>query len=164
MKMEKIEAATTTLAPADAGNTLKAIERAFAVIEFDLSGTILRADETFLAVMGYDEPAELVGQHHAIFCGKAFAASAAYRQFWEQLGEGRFQQGEFVRVRKDGREVWLQASYNPIMDLSGEPCRIVKYAFDVTDQVMLERAVTERADKMSSLADHLAASIHDITE
>ena len=132
MKMEKID--TAHASGTDALDTLKAIERAFAIIEFDLSGTILRANKTFLTVMGYDEEAEVVGQNHRIFCSKSLAASAAYRQFWKHLSEGQYQQGEFSRLRKDGREVWLQASYNPVLDDEGQPARIVKVAMDVTEQ------------------------------
>ncbi|MDF8333466.1 methyl-accepting chemotaxis protein [Novosphingobium cyanobacteriorum] len=138
MRQEKIDAGAAAPLGAcgevSATQTLRAIEHAFAVIEFDLSGTILRANTPFLKVMGFDDEAEIVGKHHSIFCAPRYAASPAYRQFWERLGEGAYQQGEFCRVRKDGREVWLQASYMPVMDDQGQPARIVKVAMDVTDQ------------------------------
>lgn len=119
--------------PVGAARVLEAIDTAFAVIEFDLLGNIIRANANFLDIMGY-EAADLQGQHHRIFCSKTYSSSAGYRQFWEQLGEGRHQQGEFSRLRKDGREVWLQASYSPVLNAEGQPERIVKVAMDVTDQ------------------------------
>ncbi|MEO0031611.1 MAG: hypothetical protein RIS94_1369 [Pseudomonadota bacterium] len=144
MKMDRID--TAEIAASDKSATLKAIERAFAVIEFDLSGTILRANPMFLAVMGYDDESEIVGQHHRLFCSKSHAASAAYRQFWKHLGEGQYQQGEFCRLRKDGREVWLQASYNPVLDDEGQPVRIVKVAMDVTEQRLDALTATGKVD------------------
>lgn len=133
MKMETITPAPALGDDAQAGQTLCAIDRAFATIEFDPAGNILCANPVFLAVMGYDE-ADLVGQQHSLFCSGAYAASAAYRTMWEKLGQGEFQQGEFCRLRKDGSEVWLQASYNPVTDDTGTTVRIIKIAMDVTAQ------------------------------
>jgi methyl-accepting chemotaxis protein len=150
MKQEKIDAgAAAPLGACEEGSatqTLRAIEQAFAVIEFDLSGMILRANAPFLQVMGYDDEAEVIGKHHSVFCAPRYAASPAYRQFWERLGEGAFQQGEFSRVRKDGREVWLQASYMPVMDDQGRPARIVKVAMDVTEQRLEALAASGKID------------------
>lgn len=145
MKIEPVGTAGEMDAANLEAGSLAAIERAFAVIEFDLRGTILRANHNFLAAMGYEEH-EVVGQPHAMFCGKVHAASAAYRQFWEQLGEGQFQQGEFSRLRKDGSEVWLQASYNPVLDDEGKPVRIVKVAMDVTGQRLESLAAISKVD------------------
>lgn len=133
MKYERINTAASEAAQAVDSELLQAIERTFAVIEFDLAGRILRANARFLDAMGYQE-AEVVGQPHAIFCSRIYAASAAYRQFWADLGAGARQEGEFARLRKDGREVWLQASYTPILNAQGEVDRIVKIAMDVTEQ------------------------------
>ncbi|WP_218006099.1 methyl-accepting chemotaxis protein [Novosphingobium lentum] len=149
MKIEKIdtEDATPILGPIAHGDddTLAAIERAFAVIEFDLAGTILRANANFLNALGY-EAQELVGKSHRLFCTKAFAASAGYHQFWQQLGEGRNQQGEFCRLRKDGSEIWLQASYNPVLDEAGNPVKIVKVAMDVTQRQIEALAAIGKID------------------
>ena len=108
-----------------------AIERAQAVIEFSLDGHILRTNSSFLDLMGYTEE-EVIGEHHRIFCTPETGSSVAYKKFWQKLGRGEFESGEFKRVGKNGKEVWLQATYNPILDLGGKPIKIVKFALDVT--------------------------------
>ncbi len=122
---------TKILATEAAGKVI-AIERAQAVIEFDLSGTILSTNKTFLDVMGYTKE-EVTGQHHRMFVESSHAASASYRQFWQKLARGDFDSGEYKRIGKGGREVWLQATYNPIFDLNGNPTKVVKFAQDVTE-------------------------------
>ncbi|GAB7040108.1 MULTISPECIES: methyl-accepting chemotaxis protein [Catenuloplanes] len=112
---------------------VNAIDRSQAVIEFDLKGNILRANQLFQETMGYAE-SEIVGKHHRMFADAATSSSAEYREFWQRLGRGEFESGEYKRVGKGGKEVWLQASYNPIFDLSGHPFKVVKYASDITDQ------------------------------
>ena len=116
---------------ADDEGQIRAISRSQAVIEFGLDGTILAANSNFLGLMGYDL-AEVVGKHHALFVDKATRDSDEYRAFWQRLGRGEYFSGEFKRVTKAGQEVWLQASYNPIMDPAGKPAKVVKYASDVT--------------------------------
>jgi len=111
---------------------LNAVSRSQAVIEFDLQGTILSANENFLSLMGYDAD-EVIGQRHAMFCEPDYAESEAYREFWAQLRRGNFAAGEYRRIGRDGKEVWIQATYNPIFDLRGEPVKVVKYASDVTE-------------------------------
>ncbi|WP_408589642.1 PAS domain S-box protein [Novosphingobium sp.] len=133
MNMDKIEAPTSAQQITAEQGTLRAIEQAFAVIEFDTAGNILRANDRFLALTGYTAD-ELAGLHHRVFCQRSYIASVAYSQFWEKLAGGEVQQGEFLRLRKDGREVWMQASYNPVLDADGRPERIVKVAMDVTTQ------------------------------
>lgn len=118
---------------ADKSSRLAAIDRAFALIEFDLEGRILGANANFLDLLGYSRD-EVVGQHHRMFCDKDYVASPAYRQFWKKLGNGTFDQGEYKRLRKDGSEVWIQASYNPILDADGQPEKVLKVAMDVTGQ------------------------------
>lgn len=113
---------------------VRAIKRAQAVIEFDMAGTILSANDKFLRIFGYRLP-EIVGKHHRIFCDPGYAESAEYKRFWERLSRGEFRSDEFRRVNKEGGEVWLQASYNLILDLDGEPRKIVKFATDITDEV-----------------------------
>ncbi|MEI4471383.1 PAS domain-containing methyl-accepting chemotaxis protein [Frigidibacter sp. MR17.24] len=114
-------------------STILAISRAQAVIEFDLDGRILSANENFLTLTGY-RPEQLVGEHHRIFCTPEHAASETYRVFWERLRRGEFVAGEFERLARDGTEVVLQASYNPILDSDGRPVKVVKFATDVTAQ------------------------------
>jgi methyl-accepting chemotaxis protein len=112
---------------------LAAIDKAMAVIEFDLNGNVRAANANFLAALGYG-PDEVLGRHHRMFVDPAEVASPAYARFWEDLRGGRLQAGEFRRIGKGGREVWIQASYNPILDGAGKPFKIVKYATDVTEQ------------------------------
>jgi methyl-accepting chemotaxis protein len=109
-----------------------AIDLAQAVIEFDLDGRILAANENFLALLDYSLD-EVIGRHHRIFCDAEFLESPSYENFWDKLGSGQFHQGEYQRLGRDGRKVWIRASYNPIFDLDGKPVRVVKYAMDVTD-------------------------------
>ena len=110
-----------------------AIMKSQAVIEFELDGTILTANEIFLATMGY-ELDEIVGQHHAMFVEPAYAASQDYQEFWASLANGEFRSDEFRRLGKDGREVWIQATYTPLLDKTGIPYKVVKFATDVTAQ------------------------------
>lgn len=139
-----------------------AIGRSLAVIEFDLDGKVLFANENFLRTIGYSLR-EIVGQHHSMFCSPEYIRSVEYRDFWLKLNAGEFHSGRFHRVGKYDRDIWIQATYNPILDLQGRPARIVKYAFDVTDQVVMEKAITERAAQMDGLAARLTNSIHEIT-
>lgn len=118
---------------ADLHGQLTAIHKAQAVIEFDLQGQILMANPNFLSTMGYSLP-EILGQHHSLFVETQERASAAYASFWRKLGQGTYDSGRYKRIAKDGREVWLQASYNPIVDHRGKPFKIVKYATDITSQ------------------------------
>ena len=113
---------------------LAAINKVQAVIEFALDGTILTANENFLKTLGYSL-AEIKGQHHGMFVDAAYRQSPDYRMFWEKLGRGEFDAGQYKRIGKGGREIWIQASYNPILDADGRPMKVVKYATDVTAQV-----------------------------
>jgi methyl-accepting chemotaxis protein len=113
---------------------LGAISRSQAVIEFLPNGEIVTANENFCAAFGYELP-EIVGRHHRMFCEPAYAASDAYRTFWPKLARGEFLADEFLRIGKGGREVWIQAAYNPIFDLDGKVVRVVKYATDVTSRM-----------------------------
>src|SRR5687767_11310876 len=110
---------------------LAAIDKVQAVIEFDLDGTIRTANENFLLTMGY-RLEEIQGRHHSLFVEPAYGASAEYRQFWAELGSGRFQTAEYKRIGKGGKEVWIQASYNPIAGPNGKPHKVVKFAVDIT--------------------------------
>ena len=122
-----------TLQSAEAAGQLAAIGKSQAVIEFALNGTILSANDNFLSAMGYTL-AEIVGQHHAMFVETATAASAQYKALWEKLNRGEFSAGEYKRIAKGGREVWIQASYNPIFDPAGRPFKVVKFATDITTE------------------------------
>jgi methyl-accepting chemotaxis protein len=140
----------------DQANQLASISRYQAVIEFKLDGTIIQANENFLNATGYRSE-EIVGRHHSIFVDPAYRQTPEYRMFWEKLGRGEADGGQYKRFRKDGNEVWLQASYNPILDQSGKPTRVIKYANDITAAKRLEqetqRTMTETTRVMKLLAD-----------
>lgn len=112
-----------------------ALHRVQAVIEFNLDGTILTANDNFLSALGYTLD-EIVGKHHRIFCDKDYVRTDAYRDIWMNLAMGKFETGEFKRITKDGDEIWINASYNPILDATGKPVKVVKFATDVTQQKM----------------------------
>lgn len=135
---------------ADITGRIAAIERSQAVIEFDLSGTILGANDNFCRLFGY-RIAEIVGVHHRIFCLPDYADSVEYKDFWQKLARGEYDAGRYCRLAKDGREVWIQATYNPIFDDSGRPRKVVKFASDVTAQVTLEFEVRQRLDEVERL-------------
>lgn len=139
-----------------------AVCRSQAVIEFDTAGIITWANDRFLALMGY-RLSQLVGQHHRILCNADYAASPAYKQFWQLLLRGDFDQGEFARRRADGSEIWLQASYNPIFDDAGVVQRFLKIAVDVTRQVQLERALQANQSAMQTTMGELGAIVTTIT-
>ncbi|PTW55056.1 methyl-accepting chemotaxis sensory transducer with Pas/Pac sensor [Breoghania corrubedonensis] len=124
---------------------LEAINKAQAVIEFALDGTVLNANQNFLATLGYSLE-ELKGKHHSVFVEPAYRHSPEYRQFWEKLGHGIYDSGRYKRISKTGDEIWIQASYNPILDADGRPFKVVKFATDITEEVrlsqMLENAVS----------------------
>lgn len=125
-----------------------ALGKSQAIIEFGLDGTVLTANDAFLSAMGYTLP-EIEGRHHRQFVEPAEAESAEYRAFWQALSRGEYQAGEYRRLGKGGREVWVQASYNPILDPSGRPFKVVKFATDVTRQVL--RRI--EADRVGRLVD-----------
>jgi methyl-accepting chemotaxis protein len=130
---------------ADLEGQRAAIDKAQAVIEFDLTGKILTANQNFLDVLGYSL-GEIAGQHHRIFIDPAERESPAYRAFWERLAHGEYDAGQYRRLGKGGREVWIQASYNPILDAQGRPYKVVKFATDITATFkgkQLEAAVKE---------------------
>ncbi len=118
----------------DLRSQVDAINRSQAVIEFQLDGTIITANENFLKALGYALE-EIQGRHHSLFVEPAFRESAEYKQFWRELAAGRFQSSEYKRIGKGGKEVWIQASYNPVLDASGRPYKVVKFATDVTEMV-----------------------------
>ncbi len=119
----------------DSAGKLEAISKSQAVIEFELDGTILWANDNFCAATGYSLE-EIKGKHHRIFCEPEYANSPEYRQFWQKLGRGEFDSGEYKRITSSGEDLWINASYNPIMDPHGRPFKVVKFASDITEQKM----------------------------
>ena len=113
-----------------------AISKSQAVIEFNLDGTIITANENFLNVLGY-ELDEVVGKHHRIFCENSYSKSQDYKDFWAKLNKGEYDDGEYKRITKNGEEIWIQASYNPILDAEGKAVKVVKFATDITKQKLM---------------------------
>jgi methyl-accepting chemotaxis protein len=118
---------------ADNEGKIRAIGKSTVMIEFNLDGTVITANDTFLKATGYSLE-EIRGRHHSLFCERDYAQSREYIEFWEKLGRGQFEAGEYKRIGKNGKELWLSASYNPIVDGAGKPLKIVKFASDVTLQ------------------------------
>ena len=145
---------------AEQDGRVDAIWRSQAVIEFDLKGNILDANDNFLSVMGYSL-AELKGQNHRMFVEADYARSADYQEFWRELGRGNFVAQQFKRIAKGGRTVWIQASYNPIFDPDGNPYKVVKYATDITEQIELLDDLKEMIDVNFAEIDH---NLHDLDD
>ena len=149
---------------ADYAGQIGAIGKSQAVIEFDLDGTILTANGNFLTAMGYSLE-EVRGKHHSLFVEPAERESAEYKEFWARLRRGEYQSAQYRRLGKGGREVWIQASYNPILGLDGEPFKIVKFASDVTEQVLARMRAEHVGQLMETVAtgsEQLNASVREI--
>lgn len=128
----------------EAEHTLSALHRSLGIIEFNLDGTVRTANENFLNVIGYSLP-EIQGQHHSLFVEPAYKTGVEYREFWDKLRQGEFQAARYKRIAKGGREVWIEATYNPVLDRSGRPYKVVKVATDIT------RQITEDADRRGQI-------------
>jgi len=149
---------------------LNALSKAQAVIEFTPDGTILNANENFLSALGYRID-EIKSRHHSMFCQSSYAQSAEYKKFWQDLAAGQFQSNQYLRVAKGGREIWIQATYNPVFDLNGKVFKVVKYSSDITkqknDQLALIAALKDTFSQLASSATQLestAASLKDNAE
>ena len=142
--------------------TVAAIGRSQAVIEFQMDGTILKANENFLHVLGYSLE-EVKGRHHRMFVDPADANSLAYAEFWASLGRGQFQSAEYRHIGKGGKEVYIQASYNPIFHLNGKPFKVVEFATDVTEQVSLRKGMAELLTAIGEASIAVAASAEELT-
>ncbi len=147
---------------ADYAGQIDAIGRSQAVIEFDLAGTVLAANQNFLRTLGYALD-EIRGHHHRMFCEDGYVRSNEYREFWARLGRGEYVAGEFRRIGHGGKEVWIQASYNPIFDLNGKPFKVVKYASDITHQVHLRAQMQRVLEGVSRNADTLRSASEDLS-
>jgi methyl-accepting chemotaxis protein len=145
---------TQVIAAAEAKGQISAINRVQAVIEFALDGTVISANENFLKALGYTLD-EVRGQHHRMFVDPTYRSSDDYRRFWEKLARGEFDAGQYKRLAKGGREIWIEASYNPIFNAEGKPYKVIKYATDVTPQI---KAATETA-RIKSALDKASASV-----
>ena len=157
------------LQAADYEGQIGAINKAQAVIQFALDGTVLEANQNFLDALGYSI-GEIRGQHHSMFVEPAFRLSPEYRAFWDKLGRGEYDAGQYKRLGKGGKEIWIQASYNPILDLNGKPYKVVKYATDITAQRRVAERVKEIAGivasastEMQSTAESMASASEEAT-
>jgi len=129
----------------DVEGQIAAINKAQAVIEFTLEGKIRHANQNFLNALGYTLD-EILGKHHSMFVDQAYRQSPEYRQFWERLGRGEFASDQYKRLGKGGKPVWIQASYIPILDANGKPCKVVKYATDITATMIAVQQTREVVD------------------
>jgi len=151
---------------ADNQGQIAAISKAQAVIEFNMDGTVITANTNFLNALGYTLD-EIKGKHHQIFVDEAYRQSPEYKEFWAKLNRGEYQAAEYKRIGKGGREVWIQASYNPILDLNGKPFKVVKYATDITAQkravmaMMADAMMLSQAAVEGKLATRADTSKHD---
>ncbi len=155
----------TKLRNADLAGQVAAIGKSQAVIEFNMDGTIITANDNFLRALGYSL-SEIKGRHHSMFVDASERDGAAYREFWAKLNRGEYQSGEFKRIAKGGRDIFIQATYNPILDLNGKPFKVVKYAADTTAQVIARlqgEKVSGMMDQVAAGAEELNASVREIS-
>jgi methyl-accepting chemotaxis protein len=154
------------LKAADNDGQIDAIKKSQAVIEFNMDGTICTANPNFCDALGYSL-AEIQGKHHSLFVEMGERNAPEYREFWESLNRGQYQAGEYRRIAKGGREIWIQASYNPILDLNGKPFKVVKYATDITAQAIARKKAENARGLIESVAagsEEMSASIREISE
>lgn len=142
-----------SLEAAEQTSLVNAINRSQAVIHFELDGTIIEANKNFLSVMGYDLE-EIQGKHHSMFAEAGVADSQEYKEFWADLAKGTFQAGQYKRVAKGGKEIWIEASYNPIFDMNGTPFKVTKFATDLT----------ERKRENAQLADNFEQNVQSLVQ
>lgn len=150
------------LVNADYQSKLEAITRSNAAIEFNMDGTIYHANDNFLKVFGYSSLAEIKGKHHRMFVKPDYANSPAYKEFWEKLNRGEYFVGTYTRLNKSGSEIYIQGSYNPIMDLNGRPLRVVKYAMDMTEVFSLIKTITQGSKVVSDSSNTLQHKVDEM--
>ena len=140
---------------ADYTGQIEAINKAQAVIHFNLDGTIIDANENFLNTLGYNL-SEIQGKHHSLFVEEKYGNSDEYTEFWEKLNRGEYQTAEYMRIGKNGNEIWIQASYNPIFDLNSKPFKVVKFATDITNS-------REERERKSHIQNDIAQELENIS-
>ncbi len=153
------------LQSADHEGQINAINKAQAVIEFEMDGRILSANSNFLDAMGYSLE-EIKGRHHRMFVDNDEADSPEYSKFWDKLRLGEFDTRVYKRYAKGGREIWIQASYNPILDMNGKPFKVVKFATDVTNIIEMGNIADQTTSNVQSVAaavEEMSAAIHEIS-
>lgn len=143
------DATARRLANSENRGKIRAIESSMGVVEFDVNGQILAANEVMLDLLGYTEK-EVVGRHHSLFVDSEYKESKEYEDFWVKLSHGEFDDGDYQRITKDGKVVWLKATYNPIKDDDGNIIKVVKYAYDITDQIEREQAMIDLKNELNA--------------
>lgn len=146
----------------DFESQLAAIGRSNAVIEFNMDGTIRNANDNFVKTLGYNSEGDIKGKHHRMFVKSDYASSPQYREFWEKLNRGEFFVGTFTRVGKNGNEVFIQASYNPILDFNGKPFKVVKYASDVTEVYTLIKTISQGSEIVAESSNTLQKKVEEM--
>ena len=141
---------------AESEGKINAIDKSLGTIEFNMDGTIITANDSFLKIAGYSLE-EVVGKHHRIFCDEEYITSHEYTDFWKKMNRGEFDSGEYRRVGKNGREVYIQATYNPIFDLNNKPFKVLKIASDVTEK---KRRENESAKQAALIMDMSTPVMH----
>jgi methyl-accepting chemotaxis protein len=149
------------LRDAEASSQLAAVGRAQAVIEFSLDGHILRCNRNFLDAMGYASEDELVGRHHSMFVAAQERNSPEYAAFWSHLSRGKHYRGQFRRLGRRGNDVWIEAHYSPVLDQSGQPFKVVKYATDITQRFEATRLVQSAFEQLQQLVRDSAVQALD---
>lgn len=149
----------TKIKNAEYEGKINAISKAQAAIEFNLDGTIIIANENFLKTLGYSLE-EIKGKHHRIFCEPEYARSNEYEAFWKQLNRGEFDTGRYLRYGAGGKKIWIQATYNPILDTNGKVYKVVKFAIDITKQVDLEQSIKLKAEDDQRKVDSLLKTVN----
>ncbi|MEO6809240.1 MAG: PAS domain-containing methyl-accepting chemotaxis protein [Isosphaeraceae bacterium] len=151
---------------ADYIGQIAAIGKSQAVVEFDLEGTILTANDNFLSILGYSLE-EVQGQNHSMLVEESYRQSREYKEFWARLARGEPQNGEYKRIAKGGRVIWVQGSYNPILDLNGRPFKVVRYSTEITAEVEMRKglqALIERVAKNAETLGNSAAELTDVSQ
>lgn len=146
----------------DAAGQIAAIHKTQPVIEFNMDGTVLSANENFLKMIGYTHE-EIAGRHHSMFVDSQEASSAAYKEFWTKLNGGEHCSGEYRVLASGSHEIWIQASYNPILNLQGKPFKVVTYATDITARIVTAQSVGQIASSVAGAAEELTATSHTMS-
>ena len=158
LKVQMLECREDTGPVAQQLAQLSALDRVMAIAEFELDGSLSRANDNFLALLGFTRD-EAVGRHHSSFCTPAFATSADYQNFWPQLRDGQARTGLAERLRSDGSSCWLEATYTPVLDAQGKVRQILKIATDITQRLQREQAQKEHLQRLSLVADASSTAV-----
>ncbi len=144
-------------------NQMMAINRSNVAVEFDMEGKVLKANDIFLKLMGYTLE-EVKGKHHRMFVKNTYAKTGEYKEFWKGFQQGTFKQGEFERVGKDKNPIWIQASYNPILDVEGKPYKVLKIAVDITEQKEFQLEIQKQKEVVEAQEEELRVSNEELTK